>query len=137
LVRPHLMRNVTDCHGKTVTSFGRGSRQIESATGVHRSTITFLRTAMRNVLIDGPARRLPDAAPLAKLGVAGKTGTAQTAVETENQAWFAGFAPYDNPRVCFAVFAEKVPGHGGETCIPLIRPVLEYYFQKSQLAAVD
>ncbi|NOZ21266.1 MAG: hypothetical protein GXP25_09260 [Planctomycetes bacterium] len=137
LVHPHLLRKVVDCNGKTVASAGGELASVGKATGIHRSTIAFLRTALRNVLIEGPAHRLPDAAPLVKLGVAGKTGTAQTAVETENQAWFVGFAPYDNPKICFAVFAERVPGHGGATCIPLIRPVLEYYFQKSSLAALD
>ncbi|MEW6356709.1 MAG: penicillin-binding transpeptidase domain-containing protein [Planctomycetota bacterium] len=137
LIRPHLLRKIVDCHGKTVNSTPIGAQPVEKATGIHASTIEFLRTALRNVLTEGPAHQLPDTEPLAKLGVAGKTGTAQTSVETENQAWFTGFAPYDNPQICFVVFAEKVPGHGGETCIPLVRPVLEYYFQKRQLAALD
>jgi cell division protein FtsI/penicillin-binding protein 2 len=47
----------------------------------------------------------------ARLGntiVAGKTGTAQNP-QGRTHAWFCGFAPYNNPKVCVVVFLE----HGG------------------------
>ena len=56
---------------------------------------------------------------------AGKTGTAETGrtvdgVET-NHAWFAGYAPYDDPKVSVAVVIESVPDgvHGGEAAGPV------------------
>ena len=43
--------------------------------------------------------------------VAGKTGTAQNP-QGRTHAWFSGFAPYDNPKICLVVFLEH-GGHGG------------------------
>jgi len=43
------------------------------------------------------------------LYVAGKTGTAQNP-QGRTHAWFAGFAPYNNPKICLVVFLE----HGGK-----------------------
>ena len=63
--------------------------------------------------------------------VCGKTGTAQTApqrvdsngngridggdriVRSGDTAWFAGFAPYENPRIAFAIAVEYVESGGG------------------------
>ncbi|UCD55038.1 MAG: penicillin-binding protein 2 [Candidatus Omnitrophota bacterium] len=41
--------------------------------------------------------------------ISGKTGTAQNP-EEKPHAWFAGFAPFENPRICVVVFIE----HGGK-----------------------
>jgi cell division protein FtsI/penicillin-binding protein 2 len=41
--------------------------------------------------------------------VAGKTGTAQN-LQGRTHAWFCGFAPYSDPKVCVVVFLE----HGGK-----------------------
>ena len=43
------------------------------------------------------------------LAVAGKTGTAQNP-QGATHAWFCGFAPFDDPRLCVVVFLE----HGGK-----------------------
>ncbi len=41
--------------------------------------------------------------------IAGKTGTAQNP-EEKPHAWFVGFAPFENPRICIVIFIE----HGGK-----------------------
>jgi penicillin-binding protein 2 len=43
--------------------------------------------------------------------VAGKTGTAENP-QGRTHAWFSGYAPYDNPKICLVVFLEH-GGHGG------------------------
>jgi penicillin-binding protein 2 len=56
---------------------------------------------------------------------AGKTGTAETGRlrdgEPVNDAWFAGYAPHDDPRVALAVVVEGVPDktHGGDVAAPV------------------
>ena len=55
--------------------------------------------------------------------IAGKTGTAQ-AGRGEDHAWFAGFAPAENPKIAFAVIVEH-GGHGGETAGPIARQIVE------------
>ena len=57
--------------------------------------------------------------------VAGKTGTA-TAGSGSPNAWFVGFAPYDNPQIAVVCVIEH-GGHGGYTA-PVVKEVMEEYF---------
>ncbi len=59
--------------------------------------------------------------------VAGKTGTAESGQE-EPHAWFAGYAPADNPRVAITVILEHA-GEGSRHAAPLFRQVLEAFFE--------
>jgi penicillin-binding protein 2 len=58
--------------------------------------------------------------------VAGKTGTSESGQE-EPHAWFAGYAPADNPRVAVAVILEHA-GEGSKQAAPLFRQVVEAFF---------
>ncbi|MBR3941780.1 MAG: hypothetical protein IKJ55_00350 [Clostridia bacterium] len=53
--------------------------------------------------------------------IAGKTGTANN-----NDAWFIGFAPANNPKIAVAVFVEK-GGGGGAVAAPIAKELIEYY----------
>ena len=55
--------------------------------------------------------------------IAGKTGTAQAGSGADH-AWFAGFAPAENPKIAFSVIIEH-GGHGGETAGPVAREIVE------------
>ncbi|OIO71986.1 MAG: penicillin-binding protein 2 [Zetaproteobacteria bacterium CG_4_9_14_3_um_filter_49_83] len=72
--------------------------------------------------------------------VAGKTGTAQVIMMAEDatekntripeknihkdHAWFMGFAPFDHPKIAFAIFVEH-GGHGGSAAAPVAKAVIE------------
>jgi len=58
--------------------------------------------------------------------VAGKTGTAEAGDGGESHAWFASFAPYDDPEIV-VVFLEN-GGEGSYRAAPLARDVLEVYY---------
>lgn len=58
--------------------------------------------------------------------VAGKTGTAESGQEKPH-AWFAGYAPADQPRVAIAVILEET-GEGSKEAAPLFRQVVETFF---------
>ncbi len=62
-------------------------------------------------------------------GVCGKTGTAQdgSSPDAISHAWFAAYAPMDNPEVAVAVLVENA-GQGSEEAAPLVRDILLYYF---------
>ncbi|RMF97150.1 MAG: penicillin-binding protein 2 [Candidatus Schekmanbacteria bacterium] len=82
-------------------------------------------------------------ARLENIAVCGKTGTAQVASsyttgvykekgiplpeKLRDHAWFAGFAPYKNPEISFAIFVEH-GGSGGAAAAPLARELLNFYF---------
>ncbi len=76
------------------------------------------------------------AAQLPGVTIAGKTGTAQTHEfrgdadrkrRDRDHAWFAGFAPADDPRVVIVVFVERA-GTGGQVAAPIAREIFKAIF---------
>jgi penicillin-binding protein A len=65
------------------------------------------------------------AAQIPGITVAGKTGTAEVANGTANQAWFIAFAPVPNPKVAIAVTVERTQGEGGTEAAPIAKQVME------------
>jgi penicillin-binding protein 2 len=59
--------------------------------------------------------------------VAGKTGTAEAGDGGESHAWFACWAPYDDPEIVVVVFLEN-GGQGSYRAAPLARNVIEAYY---------
>ena len=59
------------------------------------------------------------------ISVGGKTGSAETTTGDVN-AWFAGFAPFDNPEIAVIVMVEN-GGHGYYTA-EVVREIIEEYF---------
>jgi peptidoglycan glycosyltransferase len=57
--------------------------------------------------------------------VAGKTGTAENA--GDDNSWFIGFAPADDPKIAVAVFVEHGGKTGGDISAPIARSVMEAY----------
>src|SRR5213595_328248 len=66
-------------------------------------------------------------ARLKNVQVAGKTGTAQATDRGHKDtiAWFACFAPFDNPKFVVAVMVQGASGHGGEVAGPIADRILE------------
>ncbi len=88
-------------------------------------------------------------ARVAGLDVSGKTGTVQVIAQhgwvkseglpfrSKDHAWFASFAPRDNPEMVVVVFVEH-GGHGGVDSAPLARMLYESRFhQQLQNAHLD
>jgi cell division protein FtsI/penicillin-binding protein 2 len=61
------------------------------------------------------------AQPDAPMKVAGKTGTAIADEGPWTHAWFAGYAPAENPQIVLIVFLEK--GHGGSDAAGVARDI--------------
>lgn len=102
-------------------------------------TLVFLRDAMQGVVDQGTATR----ARIRGITIAGKTGTAQPSSgeapkdmkredrpeRYQEHAWFAGFAPVEEPEVAFAIVLEHVGLHGGEAAAPIAHDILTAWFQ--------
>jgi penicillin-binding protein 2 len=100
----------------------------------------FLRRSLWAVVNDGGTGK---AAYLPGLNIAGKTGTAQTHEfksdadrkrRDRDHAWFAAFAPADEPEVVVVVFAERA-GLGGQVAAPIAREVFRAIFLERVAAA--
>ena len=58
--------------------------------------------------------------------VGGKTGSAQTGIEGKTNAWFVGFAPFDNPEIAIVALVEN--GGSGSYNAELARNIIAEYF---------
>jgi len=67
------------------------------------------------------------AQPDAATKVAGKTGTAPADEGPWTHAWFAGYAPAENPEIVVVVFLEK--GHGGSEAAGVAREIFAAFAQ--------
>jgi penicillin-binding protein 2 len=88
------------------------------------STIETLRKGLRAVVAGGTGQVLnvPHLPP-----IAGKSGTAE-APPGKPHAWFGAFAPFDKPEIVVVAFAEHSGGGGGSVAAPMVKQVLEAYF---------
>jgi peptidoglycan glycosyltransferase len=117
LMKPRL----TD---RVVRKDGRVKERVEpdlQAQVMRRETAEQLANMMSRVVEEGTAT----AAALEGVRVAGKTGTAEVANRTANQAWFIAFAPVERPRIAIAVTVERTQGQGGTVAAPIAKRVLE------------
>ncbi|MDH5642476.1 MAG: penicillin-binding transpeptidase domain-containing protein, partial [Nitrospira sp.] len=65
-----------------------------------------------------------EARALKRIRAAGKTGTAENGKGVPDHAWFAGFAPYDEPQVAFVILAANSDLYGASVA-PVIAEALE------------
>lgn len=95
---------------------------------VSQSTWDIVHEGMRRVVYgpEGTARKYP---VLRRIRCAGKTGTAENGLGTPDHAWFAGFAPYDNPQVAFVMLAANSDIYGAEVG-PVIAECIERHLQR-------
>lgn len=80
---------------------------------------------MEAVVQQGTASRLKDLSYTA----AGKTGSAEYGtVKGDSHAWFTGFAPVEDPRICVTIIIEGA-GAGGDYAVPIAKRIFDAYFQ--------
>jgi peptidoglycan glycosyltransferase len=114
IMKPYLVSQVLAYHGEVLdeTEPGVWLQPISAATA------DTMRALMVEVVNNGTGTR----AALSGVQVAGKTGTAEVA-EGEPHAWFAGFAPADDPQVVVVALVENA-GTGGSVAAPVVREVI-------------
>lgn len=115
-----LIKQVQSIDNRVVSAYPDRMRSELSASEEHFAD---LRKGLLMVTSEGTGQR---AATVKGLKIAGKTGTAQWS-KGRNAAWFAGFAPAENPLYAFAAVVEGNPGEkiaGGANAAPVIGAVL-------------
>ncbi len=125
LLRPHLGAAV-------VSSDGTEIRRIEpepiSELGLDAAELAVIQEGLRRVVMDprGTGSSAFAGFPLDQVPIAGKTGTAEVKPRVPF-AWFAAYAPADDPRIVVAVNVEE-GGGGSQTAAPIARNIFEHYF---------
>ena len=115
LVKPHLLSTDSD-----------RQQQERINLNLKPNTLTTLKKGLRSVVAGGTGGRLN----IAQLPPsAGKSGTAE-APPDEPHTWFGAFAPYENPEIVVVAFAEHSGGGGSSVAAPMVRDVMDAYFNK-------
>jgi penicillin-binding protein 2 len=109
VVQPHLVESASPAEPRR---FAIAAEDLET-----------VRRGMRDV-VQGAHGTARSYFHVTNVTVAAKTGTAEVEGLPLNHAWFAGFAPYEKPRIAFAVVVEWVGGHGAEVAAPVAEYVL-------------
>ncbi|MFI5028571.1 MAG: peptidoglycan D,D-transpeptidase FtsI family protein [Solirubrobacterales bacterium] len=124
LMKPQIWSKVIDPDGRVVESLN----PTEYSQPVSQKTAEELTTAMEGVVSEGTGTN----AAIPGVPVAGKTGTAETpgnkacgGGSEENQAWFIGFAPANEPKIAIAVSVECQLRFGNDVAAPIFRRVAE------------
>jgi penicillin-binding protein 2 len=127
LYKPHLVKEILDSDNNVVRKI---EPEIIRQKFIDPGNIEIVRQGMRQTITAGSARSLGTLS----VPVAGKTGTAQWSSVRPNQAWFTGFAPYDNPEVVITVLMEE-GGEGSTAAVPVVHQILDYYFNPNKVAS--
>jgi penicillin-binding protein A len=124
LMKPQIWSRVVDSDGRVT----KRMQPSEYSRPISARTAEELTTAMEGVVSAGTGTN----AAIPGVKVAGKTGTAETPYnETcgggieENQAWFIGFAPAEDPKVAIAATVECTTKFGNDAAAPIFRSVAE------------
>ncbi len=124
LIKPQIWSRVVDPDGRVTERL----EPSEYSQPIDAETAAELTTAMEGVVTEGTGTN----AAIPGVAVAGKTGTAETpgnaacggGVE-QNQAWFIGFAPADDPEIAIAATVECTEQFGNDVAAPIFREVAE------------
>jgi penicillin-binding protein 2 len=159
MMQPTIVEDVLDSTGKVIKPFQptlvkditkdpviRNYDANDQLTGETKAVapwvVNLTKEGMRKVVVDGTAAATFQGVDFQS---AGKTGTAEYCDDFAQQqnlcspgnwpahAWYVGYAPYDNPEIAVVAFVYH-GGEGATVAAPIVRQVLETYFE---LKAID
>jgi peptidoglycan glycosyltransferase len=124
LMKPQIWNRVVDPDGRVAERM----EPSQYSEPISAKTAAELTTAMEGVVREGTGTN----AAIPGVQVAGKTGTAETPYNkscgggtAQNQAWFIGFAPANEPKIAIAASIECTEQFGGDIAAPIFRDVAE------------
>lgn len=132
---PQLVESVRDVHGAIVRAF---SPKLRRQLPISKAHLDMVVEGLVGV-VNNKKGTAYDARGETEIVVAGKTGTAQVTRKSsaadadgaqrdvgKDDAWFAGFAPADQPSIAMVAVVENAGG-GGKYAAPIVVSVLEKY----------
>lgn len=139
--RPFLLKRIVDSSGKVVSEEKPQIRNLGEFPDIKKENLDLVRRGLIDVVMapTGTGRK----AQVPGFVIAGKTGTAQTAAlkrtkdmeevsfMQRDHAWFAAYAPAENPEIAVVALSEFDGGGGGAQAAPIVQRVLEAYLRKA------
>lgn len=119
VVQPHLGLKVVTPEGKLVRRIDARTKKLE----ISDETLGAVHDGLRAAATKGTSAAVFASYPVA---VAGKTGTAEVYGKGD-YAWYASYAPADDPRYVVVVLVEQ-GGHGGTAAAPAVRMIYDALF---------
>ena len=120
IMTPHVVAEVRNDEGEVI--------ETAEAEEWKRAVPSSVASQVRDMMVQVVERGTGTAARLPGIQVAGKTGTAQTGLDT-NHVWFISFAPANDPQIAVAVMLENLPvaseATGGGLAAPIARAVIQ------------
>ena len=130
-MKPQIWSRVVDPDGRVTKRLDPS----QYSQPISEQTAAELTTAMEGVVNEGTGTN----AAIPGVPVAGKTGTAETPGNEacgggdDNQAWFIGFAPADEPKIAIAATVECTTEFGNDVAAPIFREVAETLLTRRKL----
>ena len=134
---PRVVERVENIYGEKLKEY---PPEETSRADISEKTLLVIQEALMGAVNE--PRGTGYASALKQVKVAGKTGTAQVVrmaadfkkgdmnrmpIKFRDHAWFAAYAPFEDPRIAVAVLVEH-GGYGGAAAAPIARKVIEKYF---------
>ena len=143
--RPHIVRMIERSKPDGATERLEVATEVLHRVKVPQAALKTTRLGLWKVVNEdgGTARN----SRVSGLDVSGKTGTAQVIAQKgwfstaglpfmdRDHAWFASYAPADNPQMVVVVFVEHAGAHGGTDAAPLAKLMYESRFQQHPQSA--
>jgi penicillin-binding protein 2 len=126
LYRPYLVERIGGEEGST--PIFEGKPEAAGSIGLSDEALAVVREGMCGVVSNTELGTASFVFTEAAYSVCGKTGTAQSG-RVEPYGWFVAYAPADNPEIAIAAMVE-FSREGSETAAPIIRRILDAYFQQ-------
>jgi penicillin-binding protein 2 len=128
LVTPHVVRSSGPREG---TGTVRPLLQNDVVEGATQDMLARIREGLEQV-VSHPRGSGYQSVRHPQVAIAGKTGTAEVGGDRPDHAWFAGYAPADDPQVAFVVLLENA-GSGGQAAGPVARQTVEALLRRGLL----
>lgn len=140
-----IIKDIMNSDGTTETrekinSFANGELNLSAnnqneISSVSAETLAIVKEGMRSVAMDEGGTAYTVFKNF-NIEIGGKTGSAEAGVNNSIvNAWFVGFAPYDNPEIAVIVMVEN-GGHGYYTA-DVVKAVVDEYFGANKADVVE
>jgi penicillin-binding protein 2 len=122
LVKPYIVEKILDYQNKVVY---KNKTTILKENIFNKDNLKIIQEGMRMTVTEGTAKTLLSSV----VPIAGKSGTPQIMGKKMLNAFFTGYAPYDNPQIVLTLFIEEVPV-GSVATLPIYKDIIDLYFKK-------